>query len=144
MKNTIEQSNSSSLLNKSLKKFTLLEVIIAMAILSLAIVGILNYSVQASRRMAKASTKWEKEHMLSQAVEFFLLAGPRENIPNDVFPYQNFKAVCEVNEPKLPDEIENEIGSWKLATLKISILNDSGENINSISVDTILQKEDVD
>ena len=61
MKNTIEQSNSSSLLNKSLKKFTLLEVIIAMAILSLAIVGILNYSVQASRRMAKASTKWEKE-----------------------------------------------------------------------------------
>jgi len=48
-----------------------------------------------------------------------------------------------VTEPKLPDEVEDEIGTWKLVTLKISIQNDKGETIDSVSVDTILQKDDV-
>ena len=123
--------------------FTLIEVIVAMAILALAVVGILSYSVQASNRMGKAGLKWQREHMLAQAVEFYLLSGPNENITDEFFPYPDFRAVCEVTEPKLPDEVEDEIGTWKLVTLKISIQNDKGETIDSVSVDTILQKDDV-
>jgi len=123
--------------------FTLIEVIVAMAILALAVVGILSYSVQASNRMAKADLKWQKEHMLSQAVEFYLLSGPNESITDEFFPYPDYSAVCEVTEPELPDEVEDEIGTWKLVTLKISIKNNKGEIIDSVSVDTILQKDDV-
>jgi prepilin-type N-terminal cleavage/methylation domain-containing protein len=143
MKNIIRINLKKSCFRKNfLSLFTLIEVIVAMAILSLAVVGILSYSVQASNRMGKADLKWQKEHMLAQAVEFFLLAGPKEKITDDFFPYQDYSAVCEVTDPKLPDEMENEIGTWKLVTLKISVVNAKGETVNSVSVDTILQKDD--
>jgi prepilin-type N-terminal cleavage/methylation domain-containing protein len=127
-----------------IKYFTLIEVIIAMAILSLAVVTILNYSVQASKRMGKASKRWNEEHMLSQAIEYYLLAGPKENIPPDFFPYDEYRATCEIKEPDLPDEVEAENSTWRFVTLEISIFNNDNEKVESIDIDQVLQAEDVE
>ena len=126
------------------KFFTLIEVIIAMAILALAVVTLLSYSVQASNRMRKAYKRWNEEHMLAQAVEYYLLAGPKDDIPQEFFPYEDYRATCEIIEPQLPDEVEDENASWRFVTLKISIYDSSNKEVESINVDQILQAEDVE
>ena len=124
--------------------FTLIEVIIAMAILSLAVVSILGYSVQASNRMRKAYKRWHEEHILAQAVEYYLLAGPKEDIPQEFFPYEDYRATCEIKEAKLPDEVEAENATWRFVTLQISIYDSNNEEVESIDIDQILQAEDVE
>ena len=124
--------------------FTLIEVIIAMAILSLAVVSILGYSIQASNRMRKAYKRWNEEHILAQAVEYYLLAGPKDDIPQEFFPYKDYRATCEIKEAQLPDEVEAENASWRFVTLKISLYDSNNKEVESIDIDQILQAEDVE
>lgn len=123
--------------------FTLLETVIAIAILGMSMVAMLSITMNSAKRMGKAFTNWEKQHMLEQATEYYLLAGPRENIPDEFFPFEGYSAQCEIEDPNLPEEVKKEIGSWRLVTLRISIHDSDGE-VDAISIDQILRDKDVE
>lgn len=55
--------------------FTLIEVVVALAILGLSITGLLTLLTTSQRRMAKSYEKWERMHMLAQGAEYFMLRG---------------------------------------------------------------------
>ena len=135
--------NSKRIHGFSPSAFTLMEAVIAIAILGMAMVAMMGITMNAARRMGKAVTNWEKQHMLEQAAEYYLLAGPRENIPYEFFPFEGHYARCEIEETSLPEEVKKEIGAWRLVTLRISIHDNNGE-IDDIFIDQILRDQDVE
>ena len=54
------------------KHFTLVEVIVAMAIMALALTAFFALSQSAVNRIDKAYSNWERTHLLSQAAEYYL------------------------------------------------------------------------
>ena len=124
--------------------FTLLEVVMAIAILALGFVGIFGITASAAKRMGKAVARWENQHMLNQATEYYLLAGPKESIPEEFFPFEGYHAECIVEEAELPEDIEPEVGAWRFVKLKISVYDNNNNELDSLSIDQILRTEDVE
>lgn len=122
----------------STSHFTLLEVVIAVAILAMGLIAAMEIAVTASKRTIKAVKRWETQHMLNQATEYFLLAGPDEPIPNEFFPYEGFRAECAVEPPDLKDDMEPIVGNWQLVKLRISIYDSTGKEVDSLSIHKIL------
>ena len=82
--------------------------------------------------------------MLSQAAEYYLLAGPKESIPDQFFPFEGYTASCTISEPELEDGIESAMNNnWNLVKLTISITDNTGKVIGQIEMDKILRTEDV-
>lgn len=130
---------------KPISQFTLIEVVIAIAILAMTMVAMLGIVASSAKRMGKAMTNWEEQHMLTQAAEYYLLAGPNESIPDEFFPFAGYKAECVIEDPQLPGDVEPESGNWRFVTLKISVYKDGvSDPVDSIFIDQILRKEDVE
>ena len=70
----------------------MLEVILAVAILSIGFIAAMSIATTAADRLMKAVVRWERQHMLNQATEYFLLAGPDAAIPQEFFPFQGYSA----------------------------------------------------
>jgi len=124
--------------------FTLLEVVLAIAILSLGFITAMSISMTASRRLIKAVSRWEEQHMLNQAAEYFLLAGPKEAIPQGFFPYEGYRAECIIDNADLPEEVDSEFGTWSIVKLKISIFNEDDKKVNSLEMNKIFRAEDIE
>jgi len=115
-----------------------------MAILTMGLMSAFNLTSMSFRRSIKAMNRWDKQHMLSQAAEFYLLAGPRADITDSVFPYDDYTVSCEVIDPEgLPDEATEDIGEWRLACLNIQLSDDNGKVVDSLKVDRIMHKDDL-
>ncbi len=123
--------------------FTLMEVVVSIAILAIGVVTALQITASGSDRMNKAVNRWKVQHMLSQAVEYYLIAGPKEQISEEFFPFEGYEALCEVGEPELEDGVESTMDNgWSLVKLTISIIDDGGNIIGKIEMDKILKSDD--
>lgn len=124
-------------------RFTLIEVVIAVAILGMGLVSALGMAASVSRRMQRAMNRWERQHMISQAAEYFLLVGPEGNLPEDIFPYEDYSATCEVSEPEgFEDaELEFEYDDWKLVKFTITLTDDNGDEVEKLEIDKIIKSE---
>jgi len=128
-----------------ISRFTLIETVIAIAILAMAMVGILGITVNASKRMGKAMSNWKERHMLSQAAEYYLLAGPKESIPREFFPFDGYRSECIIEIPVLPGEVKSEAGAWRFVTLKISVYKEGeGTPVDTVKIDKIFRAEDIE
>ena len=133
-------------MNRNNSTFTLLEVIIALAILTMGIAAAMTMSSSSTRRAEKAGRIWQNQHMAAQATEFFLLAGPRAQIPSNVFDYEGYSATCRVDDSEFISQNDNfrEIPGWKLVTLTIEVSDVvNGNVVETIVVDKILKEEDL-
>lgn len=120
----------------------MLEVIVAMALLSICLVSAMSVAALSMSKAEKTKSKWGKQHMLTQAAEFFLLAGNDAAIPDDVFPWKDYQAFCIVEEPEdLPAGLETSVGKWKLVSLKIVLRDIRRNEDDSISVEKIFREE---
>jgi len=132
-------------INKShIQLFTLIEVVVSIAILAIGVVTALQITASGTNRMGKAVTRWKVQHMLSQAAEYYLLAGPNEQIPEEFFPYEGYHPSCSIGIPDLEEGIDNTYGeNWNLVKLTIKITDDEGEVLGKIEMDKILRTEDI-
>ena len=124
--------------------FTLLEVVLAVAILSMGFVAAMGIAVTAAKRMIKSVSRWEEQHMLNQAAEYYLLAGPKETIPQEFFPFEGYRSECTIEEADLPEEVEPEVGTWRFVKLKISIYDEDDNEVNSLTMEKIFRAKDVE
>jgi len=124
--------------------FTLLEVIISLAILTMGLMVALDTASNATRRSGKAYKVWNRQHILAQAAEFYLLAGPRAELPESVFPYKNYSVTCDVVEVEgLPDDGVAEVGSWQLMCLNIKLHDENGDTVESLKIDRIMHGDEL-
>lgn len=128
---------------KAKAEFTLVEVVVALAVLGLAIISASAMCSQSISRITKAKERWMNQHMISQASEYFLLAGADSQVPREIFPYKNTRASCSVaNAEGLPAGVDAVSEQWRLATYDISLVGAAGEKLQSLKIDKIVQVSD--
>ncbi len=123
--------------------FTLLEVAVALAVFGFAVGLILQLFGGARDRLLRAETHWANQHLLSQATEFYLLAGPNADLPQGAFP-PNYKPQCTLIQAEdLPEDAVDPVGGWVLGQYQISVIGLRNESIGETTVEKIVQKTDL-
>ena len=115
-------------MNVEQRYFTLVEVLIALAVLSLGILAGTGLLSSARERCRKAEAEWREQHAMTQAAEYFLLAGTEQEMPErsrtiafpSALPLQSiFQRRCRIGNPA---------GDWLRCTFSFSVetMNFSG------------------
>ena len=119
-------------------RFTLIEVVVALAILSLSLAGLLQLSISSSSRIADAVEKWESEHMLAQAAEYLMLQNQdNTTIPEEFFPYPGYSVEVNCGDPEgLPEDYTDLEGQLPLLRWNIAILRQAdGKTMAEVNID---------
>ena len=126
-------------------KFTLIEIVVAVVILTLSLAALLQLLTHSQLRVGNASEKWRETHMLIQAAEYIMLAGNPEEpeVPEEFFPYNDYYVECSVEEAEgLPEEYKELDGQIPLKRWYIRLIrnHDQAERA-SISIDRFAYEE---
>ena len=126
------------------RKFTLLEVAVALAVLGFSLGLFLELIGGARDRLVRAETRWANQHLLTQAAELYLLGGPKAEIPSGAFP-PNFNATCSLAKTEnLPDDANTAVsGGWILGTYEISVTGLRNQEIGKLTVEKMVQEIDL-
>jgi len=119
-----------------------LEVIIAAAILAVAVAATVGIMGAARSRILRAESRWGRQHLLSQAAEFFLLCGPSAAYPGGLLP-EGFSADCAMSlVDDLPEDALEPQEGWVLGRFHVRVYDTSGAPMAECTVDKILREED--
>ena len=121
--------------------FTLIEVVVAIAILALGLMSAFMMISSARSSALRALNKWEEQHMLAQAAEYYLLVGPKGKLDREFFPYNNYSATLDVHEPEgMPDGFDFQLEGWKLMAFDIAIHDANREVVSRVVVEKIVKE----
>ena len=122
-------------------RFTLIEVVIALAILSLSLAGMFRLLSSSQLRIANAEEKYREMHMLTQGVEYLMLTGTEEDlsVPDEVFPYTDYLIDCTVEEADgLPEELTGQENQLPLKKWVVHLIRASDrEEKLSVTIDRL-------
>lgn len=129
--------------NKYFQVFTLLEVVIALAIFGMGLIGALTLVGSAARRIDSAVKRWERQHYLSQAAEYLIIKGfDDSSIPDAFFPTHEYRIRVEVGTPdELPEDIEMEDSKWQLKKITLTLCDSTGKDVDYIEFDRLIYDE---
>ncbi len=124
-------------------RFTLIEVLVAVAVLALALGATLSLSGQAKFNIATLESEWALQHALEQATEFYLLTPDpaTASLPNGLIP-QTLHTTCEVyvDLEGLPEYAQEASKGWILATYRIVVADEDGKSVEHIVNKLIFEK----
>lgn len=119
-------------------KFTLIEILVALGIFSLGILTGTALLGSAKKRCMEAQRQWDEQQAITQAAEYFLLAGIDGSIPDRLFPYDNYSVDVRYDSSSLPANVPAQKGGWQLKTMKIRLLDRGNNVIKELSIDRII------
>ena len=119
------------------RNFTLVEVIVAMAVMALALTAFFALSQSAVNRVDKAYSSWERMHLLSQAAEYCLLFASEE-VP-DIFESTVYDIEIRYEEAEnLPEELNGLENQAPLRTLVLDLVDSRTREIkDTLRIDRI-------
>lgn len=121
--------------------FTLVEVVVALAILSISIAGFLQLLTAAQNRIIKASDSWTRTHMLMQAAEYYMLMKQEEPpaMTDTFFPYDDYRVEVTYEEiDNLPEEYTGLTNQKQLRAMVLSLRRQNdGQEVDKIIIDRI-------
>lgn len=124
--------------------FTLVEVLVAIAILGLGLGAAFSIASQAHTDLIRAQERWEDAHALEQAVEHYLLQDPRAmQGPDDLL--GSYGSSCTLERaPDAPYEYANEpYQGWLLGLYTIRVTNREGELAGEQQIYKWIPEEDL-
>ena len=127
-----------------MKKFSLIEVLIAFTILSVATVMCMEILTRSGSDVYDAEQEWARQHLLANSIEYYLLAGHKAVAPQHLLP-NNITVSCELIEVPIdeqPSEHARPPEGWILAEYQIKLFDRSGE-IASQNVTKIIPEQDL-
>ena len=105
--------------------FTLIEVVVALGILTLSLAGLLQILTASQSRLARVYEKWRETHILMQAAEYYLLQ-PGEDpggVPYTYFPHSDYEALCYYRDAEnLPEDYINIPDQLPLRTCVVELI----------------------
>lgn len=121
--------------------FTLVEVVVALAILSISIASFLQLLTAAQNRIIKASDSWTRTHMLMQAAEYYMLMKQEEPpaMTDTFFPYDDYRVEVTYEEiDNLPEEYTGLTNQKQLRAMVLSLRRQNdGQEVDKIIIDRI-------
>ena len=121
--------------------FTLVEVIVALAVMALALTAFFALSQSAVNRVDKAYGSWERMHLLSQAAEYCLLFPGEEvpDIPADIFESNIYDLEIRYEDAEnLPEELNGLEQQAPLRTLVLDLVDrQSRQIVDTLRIDRI-------
>ncbi len=121
--------------------FTLVEVVVAMAILTLGLTSYFSMSAMSQKRIFKAREKWDRMHMLSEGAEYMLLQGFEEpELPSEEFwDYPGYRLRASYEDVSdLPEEFTGLNGQAKLKCLVLELVDAStDQTVDTLRIDRI-------
>lgn len=126
-------------------RFTLLEVMVAAAILALAVSMSVSILGAARARILRAEKRWGRQHILAQAAELYLLGGPYAEMPDGLLP-EGFSADCDLRraEEGLSQDALEPIDGWVLGEFHIRVYDTAGNVMADTRVHKVVREEDCD
>ena len=118
--------------------FTLIEIVVALGILSISLGGLLQLSISSQLKIGRAVEAWENMHMVTQAAEYLLLHNEETTeIPPEFFPYPGYEIACSYDDAEgLPEELENLTGQVPLKQCRIELIRTSDhKTLETVIVD---------
>ena len=113
------------------RAFTLIEVVVAVALLGIALASIVTMVSQSHARFMRAEQEWAREHSLTNAMEWYLLAGPDAAPPDALLP-QGFSTECVLAPAEnLPEMAANPVNGWIPAVFSVTVTNADGQIIGT-------------
>ncbi|MEA2011506.1 MAG: type II secretion system protein [Verrucomicrobiota bacterium] len=127
-----------------MNRFTLVEVVIALAIMGLLLSIALTITGRTKERTIRSERRWARQHLLNLCSEYFLLAGHDQGFPDEILP-NGFSASCtiELVEEGLPDYAIEPVKGWILAQYKIELYDEIGTLIGKQYVDKIVREDEI-
>ena len=121
--------------------FTLIEVVVALAILSISIAGFLQLLTAAQNRIIKVNDHWMRTHMLIQAAEYYMLM-KQEDPPamtETFFPYDDYRVDVTWEEIEgLPEEYTGLTNQKQLRAMVLSLVRQlDGQEVDKIIIDRL-------
>ena len=121
--------------------FTLIEVVVALAILTISIAGLLQLLIAAQNRIIRAEEDWTRTHMLIQAAEYYMLM-PQEEPPvitETFFPYPDYRVDVSYEEiGDLPEEYTDLVSQKPLRAMVLDLKRQSdGQSVDQLIIDRI-------
>ncbi len=121
--------------------FTLMEVVIALAILTISIAGLLQLLTAAQNRIIKAHDRWLTMHMLMQAAEYYMLMKQEDppGITETFFPYPDYRVEATYEEiDNLPEEYTGLVNQKPLRAMTVELKRQSdGQSVDKVIIDRI-------
>ena len=121
--------------------FTLIEVVAALAILSISIAALLSLITSTQNRLSKSYDLWRKTHILMQAAEYYMLMDLEDPpaMPESIFPYKDYSVDASVEDVEdLEEEYTSLPGQLPLKTLKLELRRMSdGHIVDQLYIDRI-------
>ena len=136
---------------RSVKGFTLIEVIIAIGILAISLASLFQIIASSRARIAKADEAWHNMHMLTQAAEYVLLhrADVVDSVDRDFFPYRDYDVNItyegEVTDEQIADEFRSISDQLPLGLFVIELVNlkTSGkETVGTLEIERIIYDDE--
>ena len=133
------------------KRFTLIEVIIAIGILAISLASLCQIIASSRARIAKADEAWHNMHMLTQAAEYVLLhrADVVDSVDRDFFPYRDYDVNIsyegEVTDEQIDDEFRSITDQLPLELCVIELINlkTSGkETVGTLEIERIIYDDE--
>ena len=124
-----------------MKKFTLIEVVVALAILVLSLAGLLQLLSSSQEKIGSSIEHWNHTHILMQAAEYTLLQEGKDDkleLPQEIFDYPDYTPIITFNEvdEQLPDDFKDQQGQVPLIGVKIEIVREKDKKtVSEITVD---------
>ena len=123
------------------RSFTLIEVVVALAILSISIAGLLQLLTAAQNRIIKAHDSWMRTHMLMQAAEYYMLMKQEEPpaMTDTFFPYDDYRVEVTYEDiDNLPEEYTGLTNQKQLRAMVLSLKRQNdGQEADKIIIDRI-------
>ena len=123
------------------RSFTLIEVVVALAILSISVAGLLQLLTAAQNRIIKVNDHWIRTHMLIQAAEYYMLMKQEDPpaITDTFFPYDDYRVDVTWEEIEgLPEEYTGLTNQKQLRAMVLSLVRQQdGHEVDRIIIDRL-------
>ncbi len=126
-------------------QFSLLELLVAIAVLAMALSTTLLMISQSQHELIRARQQWLDQHAMTQAGEYYLLANPKDlSMPEGIVP-EGYMATCELRriDDELPEFAQPARQGWLLVAYDMSLIRDNGDFVDQMTVYKLVREEDL-
>jgi prepilin-type N-terminal cleavage/methylation domain-containing protein len=141
---TLFQKNNT--LHKKASLFTLIEVVVALAILAIGLSTIFYIFSHSTKNIQQAQKIWANQHLMNNLTEWYLLMGEDERYPSELLP-DGYQGRCQLEiyedapekAPAFIYEGDGKINGWFLGKYTIELFDDRGNLIQKSEIEKIVR-----